>query len=46
VLARLEMQIALETILAHGVVTADGEPAWSHWPEYGPVRLPVRIDPL
>jgi cytochrome P450 len=46
VLARLELRIALETLLAAGVVTAAGEPAWSHWPEYGPASLPVRVTPL
>lgn len=46
VLARLELRVALETLLAAGVLTPDGEPTWSHWPEYGPAGLPVRVTPL
>lgn len=46
VLARLELRVALETLLAAGVLSSAGEPSWSHWPEYGPSSLPVHLTPL
>lgn len=45
-LARLELRVFLETLLAAGVLTAAGEPTWSHWPEHGPSSLPIHLIPL
>jgi cytochrome P450 len=42
-LARTEMRILLDELLVAGRFTLAGEPTWSHWPEYGPARLPVAI---
>lgn len=41
VLARLELRVAVEELLAAAVIRPAGEPTWSHWPEYGPHSLPV-----
>jgi cytochrome P450 len=42
-LARTELRILLDELLVAGQFTLAGEPTWSHWPEYGPARLPVVI---
>jgi cytochrome P450 len=42
-LARAELRIALGELLAAGRIAPAGEPTWSHWPEYGPHTVPVRI---
>jgi cytochrome P450 len=42
VLARLELRVAIEELLAAVEIAPAGAPAWSHWPEYGPHSLPLR----
>lgn len=42
-LARMEIRIALRELLAAGTFELDGEPTWSHWPEYGPHTVPLRF---
>jgi cytochrome P450 len=42
-LARMEIRIALRELLAAGPFELDGEPTWSHWPEYGPHTVPLRF---
>jgi len=45
-LARLEMRIALEVLLARTTrLELDGEPTWMAWPVYGPKTLPMRTTP-
>jgi cytochrome P450 len=42
-LARLELKVALNELLAAWSFEPAGEPIWSHWPEYGPHALPLRL---
>jgi cytochrome P450 len=44
-LARLELSIAIEELLAGATVRLGGEPSWAHWPEYGPHEVPVHLTP-
>lgn len=44
-LARMELRIALAELLAAGQFHLAGEPEWSHWPEYGPVTVPLSVRP-
>jgi cytochrome P450 len=42
-LARLELKVALNELLAAWWFEPAGEPIWSHWPEYGPHTVPLRL---